>query len=300
MEPIIVVIVLFGLIIGSLTDLKKREVPNVVNYSLVVLGVGVNLLLSLIRNDYSYVLYSMIGLGVGYALAVLFFYTGMWGGGDAKALMGIGALLGVPLIFSNIMMTFSSSFFSFLVNTLIVGGFYGLAWGFFLAIIKRKLFVKEYKKIFSIDLVKKIRLGIRIFSIASILLVVFVHFVIKNVDYLYYELMGLSFVFIIFLTFYLWVFVKAIEKSCMIYDVPVEKLTEGDWVHKNVYVGKKLICGPKDLGISKEQIDELLRLKKLGKIKQITIKTGIPFVPSFLIAFILTMIYGNLLILLLR
>ncbi|GIU69536.1 MAG: hypothetical protein KatS3mg002_0772 [Candidatus Woesearchaeota archaeon] len=49
---------------------------------------------------------------------------------------------------------------------------------------------------------------------------------------------------------------------------------------------RKYITGPKDLGISKEQIE----LLKKSKIKKVLVKEGIPFIPAFLIAFILTMI----------
>ena len=97
--------------------------------------------------------------------------------------------------------------------------------------------------------------------------------------------------------FYMWFFVKTIEDCCMIKSVPVEKLTEGDWIVKNIVIDKKRICGPKDLGISKSQIKTLLRLKRKGKIRKILIKEGMPFVPSFLISYVVTLIFGNLVLL---
>ena len=74
--------------------------------------------------------------------------------------------------------------------------------------------------------------------------------------------------------------------------VEPEKLTEGDWIAKDIVVNGKRVAGPKDLGISKAQIKELLGLKKQKKIGKILIKEGIPFVPSFLAAFAVTMLYG--------
>ena len=71
------------------------------------------------------------------------------------------------------------------------------------------------------------------------------------------------------------------------------KLTEGDWIVNDVYVGRQYICGPKDLGIEKRQIRKLVEYYKKGKVKRILIKEGIPFVPSFLIAFIITFLFGN-------
>jgi len=49
MEIIIVTIVLIGLIIGSYTDLKTREVPDWLNFSLVAIGIGANLIFCLLR-----------------------------------------------------------------------------------------------------------------------------------------------------------------------------------------------------------------------------------------------------------
>ena len=89
------------------------------------------------------------------------------------------------------------------------------------------------------------------------------------------------------------IFVKAIEKSCMHKLVEPQRITEGDWIVKDVYVGKQYICGPKDLGISKNQIRKLIQFYKQKKIKKILIKEGIPFVPSFLIAFVVTLVFGN-------
>ena len=56
--------------------------------------------------------------------------------------------------------------------------------------------------------------------------------------------------------------------------------------------GKKVICSPKDLGISKAQIAELKKLK----IKSVVVKEGIPFVPSFLLSFLVTMYIGNIIL----
>ncbi|RLI48695.1 MAG: hypothetical protein DRP09_21205, partial [Candidatus Thorarchaeota archaeon] len=94
---------------------------------------------------------------------------------------------------------------------------------------------------------------------------------------------------------YVWIFIKAVEQSCMYKFVKPSQLTEGDWIAKDIVVGKKRIAGPKDLGIEKKQIHELIELYKQKKVNKVLIKQGIPFVPSFLIAFIVSIIYGNLL-----
>ena len=108
------------------------------------------------------------------------------------------------------------------------------------------------------------------------------------------RLMSLYLAIVLVLTFYLWIAVKAVESSCMLKYVKPQQLTEGDWIAKDVKVSGKYITGPKDLGIEKKKIRKLIELYKKGKVKKILIKEGIPFVPSFFIAYVITLAYGNL------
>ena len=95
--------------------------------------------------------------------------------------------------------------------------------------------------------------------------------------------------------FYLLVFVKAVENSCLLKWVEPRVLTVGDWIAKDVFVAGKRICGPKDLGVVKSQINKLIELKNKGKLSKVLLKTGIPFTPSFLLAFILLWLKINIL-----
>jgi hypothetical protein len=94
-------------------------------------------------------------------------------------------------------------------------------------------------------------------------------------------------------TFYLWIYIKVIEKVAMLKYVTPSELTEGDWIAKEVKVNGKLICGPRDLGIEKEQIAKLKQFYRKGKVKKVLVKYGIPFVPSFLLALIATLLGLN-------
>ncbi|MEK6962778.1 MAG: hypothetical protein AABX70_00005, partial [Nanoarchaeota archaeon] len=94
-----------------------------------------------------------------------------------------------------------------------------------------------------------------------------------------------SFVVLGLIGYYLVLAMKVLEKTCLIKELPVSKLTEGDWIFKDVRVQGKRICGPKDLGISFKQIAQL----KKWRVKQVWVKEGIPFVPSFFFAYILTL-----------
>ena len=112
----------------------------------------------------------------------------------------------------------------------------------------------------------------------------------------YTKLMVGSFGVLIIVSFYLWIFVKAIEKTSMLKFIKPTELVEGDWIAKDIIINKKKIAGPKDLGVSKKQIEKLVSLYKIKKIKKVLIKEGLPFLPSFLISYIVTLIWGNLIV----
>lgn len=272
---------LIVLLAGSITDLKTREVPDWVNYGLISSGIGLNLLFSIIYQTPSFIINSLIGLLIFFGIAYIMFYAGQWGGGDSKMIMGLGAMIGINVS------SFSSEFLSgFFINVLFAGALYGLLWSFYLAYKNRRKFKSEFKKVLSHSKTEKIKwiiLALTVFLIIS--------FFIVRTNYI--KILILSLAFLILTTFYLWVFVRAIEKSSMYKLVEPSKLTEGDWIVKDIVVNKEYITGPKDLGIEKGQINKLVALYKKKKVGKILIKEGIPFVPSFLIAFIITFWLGN-------
>ena len=92
------------------------------------------------------------------------------------------------------------------------------------------------------------------------------------------------------LTFYIWIAIKAVENACMLKYVKPQQLTEGDWIAKDIKIDGEYITGPKDLGIEKKKISKLIALYKKGKVKKILIKEGIPFVPVFLISFLIVVL----------
>ena len=278
---IIFTLSLIVLLVGSVTDLKTREVPDWVNYGLISAGIGLNLLFSAIYQTPSFIINSILGLIIFFGIAYLMFYTGQWGGGDSKMIMGLGAMIGINIAY------FSSEFlFGFLINVLFAGAIYGLLWSFYLAYKNRQKFRKEFKKVLSQKKSEKIKWVILALAVLSI-----ISFLIIKINYI--KILILSFAFLILTTFYLWAFVRAIEKSSMYKLIEPSKLTEGDWIVKDIYYNREYITGPKDLGIEKKQIRKLTELYSKKKLGKILIKEGIPFVPSFLIAFIITFFLGN-------
>src|SRR3989338_6467087 len=121
------VISFIALFIGSITDLKTREVPDWVNYGLVLTGLGLNLLFSIIYSNSSFIISSILGLSIFFGIAYIMFYAGQWGGGDSKMLMGLGAMIGFDVGDAS-----RQFLFGFFINALFVGAAYGLLWSFYL------------------------------------------------------------------------------------------------------------------------------------------------------------------------
>jgi hypothetical protein len=278
---ITIIIAFIALIVASLTDIKNREVPDYVSYILIFVALTSALLQTIIEWNYIPVAQSAMGMIIGLVIAYAMFYLGQWGGGDSKLMMGLGAVIGF-----NVFPIFGENNYWLLLmiaNIILLGAVYGLTWSIFLAVKNRKEFMKGMKSWFE----KREILIIR--RVLLIIIAVLLIIVLTLVPQEYKSVMILSLA-TLYVIFYIWLFVKVIEETCMIKDIPISKLTEGDWIYKNVYIGKKLITGPKDLGISREQIAQLKKYSAKGKIKTVTIKEGIPFIPVFLLAYIATIV----------
>jgi len=130
------------LLIASISDLRTREVYDWLNYGAVASGLGINLIFTLANFDYMFAFKSLLGFGVFFVIAYALFYTGQWGGGDSKILMGLGAMIGIDVSFKT--PQFLAWFF---INALVIGAIYGLFWSMFLVFKNRKKFSKEFKKI---------------------------------------------------------------------------------------------------------------------------------------------------------
>ena len=169
--------------------------------------------------------------------------------------------------------------FKFIALVLVVGGVYGLVWGIYIGMKHKKKFFERVEEKLYAPIMSRIKLLLIILALVGILYSFTLEFKLRMFMYLLILLM--------LVTFYLIVFIKIIEEVGMVKEVPPEKLTEGDWINKDIVVKNKLIAGPKDLGISKEQIEKLKKLK----IKKVEIKEGMPFVPAFLIAFVILIVF---------
>ena len=270
LDILLMVITFLVLFIGSYTDLKRREVPDWLNYGLIFAALGIRTIFSF---EYGWqVLFSgVLGFLICLAIAFLFYYSGQWGGGDSKLLMGMGAVIGVTLPLNNS----SLNLLWFMLSLLFLGSIFGILWMLVLAIRKRHLFWKNYQKYLKKR--KTLHLLLAITTIIFIVLTFFKPFIWPMIPFP-------------LLMFYLFSFVNIVEKNCFYKQVPPYYFTEGDWLAKDVVINKKNILTARTLEM--EDVWKLRFLESHNKLNEVTIKEGVPFVPSFLLGY-LALLFGS-------
>src|SRR3989344_1116475 len=108
---------LVALIAASYSDIKTREVPDWISYGLIASALGLRLIFSLASFEWIILLEGLAGFLLFVAFGYLMYYTGQWGGGDSKLIMGLGAVIGLNITLA-----------VFFINVLVAGGVYGVAW----------------------------------------------------------------------------------------------------------------------------------------------------------------------------
>ena len=88
----IISIALVWLIFASLQDIKTREVPDWISYSLIIIALAFYSIKSIVMKDFSFIIQSLFGSIFLFLLGNLMYYTRQWGGGDVKLLAALGAL----------------------------------------------------------------------------------------------------------------------------------------------------------------------------------------------------------------
>jgi Flp pilus assembly protein protease CpaA len=247
---------------ASVTDIKKREVPNWLSFSLIAFVLVYRALFSVINYDIMFFVYGLIGLGLFVALGYLFYYGRVFAGGDAKLLMPLGAVL--P--FSNNLSGNLTILGAFVLLMLVCGSLWGILFSIFQALRNGKKFAAEFKKQMAKN--KKFFYLSWIMALFSLVLLFF--------DSIFFMLTLIVLIFPL-----LFVYAKSVEESCMIKEISTKKLVEGDWLYNSVKIGGKTIK-PDWEGLSSKEVKFLRRYNK-----KVLVKDGIPFVPGFFFAFII-------------
>jgi Flp pilus assembly protein protease CpaA len=267
---LLIVVTLFALLVASYTDIKTREVPDWLNYGLMFAAFGIRLIFS-IPNGWNILISGLFGFAICWCLALLFYYSNQWGGGDSKLLMAMGAIIGITFPFDNSSWDLLLFFFSLLF----LGSVYGLIWMMVVAFQRRKIFAARFR----VRLAEQKTLHFILMGVSLLLLVGVFFFPL---------ILPLTILPLVF--FYLFSFVTVVEESCFLKNIDIEKLTPGDWLFEDVLCKNKILMQKKTLEL--EDIWNLKNAKFDGKIKKVLIKEGIPFVPGFLFAYVL-LIFGR-------
>jgi Flp pilus assembly protein protease CpaA len=275
----IIILCLVILIIAAYVDIRILEVPDWLNFAGIAAGFGIAIIFSLQQWHWWPIASSAIGFSIAFGIACLMFYTGQWGGGDAKLLMAMGALIGFELN----RLAFGTSF---LINLVLVGGTWGVVWSAGLAAINGKKFWKTFKALRH----HKPYAKLRIMTLVTAAVFIALSFAMATFQL---ELLGLAVA--TYTLCYLTIFVKSVELSTLHKWITPDKLTEGDWLVHSIKVGNKQVL-PGKLGLDKKQVKTVKQLYAQKKIKKVLVKYGAPFAPAFLLAFIATLAFGNIIL----
>ena len=280
-ELILLILAFIVTIVAVISDIKTTEVPDYANYFLIFSAVSLRVLYSLITKDWSFSLAILSSFPIIFILASIMYYLKQWGGGDAKLLISLSlALATYPSFLLNFfnprnIFVFPITIFT---NILIIGAVYSLIYAIIIAVKNRKKFVKPFVEV----LKNKFKLQISIFTIITLTATLLTFIGIPKMI-----------IFIIsaspMILFYIYIFIKTLEATCLIKRIPIGKLMEGDLILENIIYKNKVIH-KKYQELTRKQLEVI---KKMN-IENIKIKQGIIFTPAFLMSLIISLIFGNL------
>ncbi|MEK6856874.1 MAG: prepilin peptidase [Nanoarchaeota archaeon] len=282
-ELILLVLAFIITIIAVISDIKTTEVPDYANYFLIFSALLLRVLYSITTEEWGFTTAVLFSFPIIFILASIMYKTRQWGGGDAKLLISLSIALAT---YPSFLLEFFSPKLVFIfpitlfINILIIGAMYSLVYTILMAIKNNERFLNQFRRI--IRKTKKIQL-----TIFSIMVVIILFSFATEISKIFVIIISLSPIIL----FYVYIFMKTIEKVCLIKMIPVEKLIEGDLIIENVFHNKKIIHK-----INQELTKEQIKIIKKAGIEEVKIKQGVVFTPVFLLALIVSLIFGNLLL----
>jgi Flp pilus assembly protein protease CpaA len=244
-----------GIIVASLQDLKRREVDDWLNLFLIVFSVSFIFFRAYLEKDPTLISQLGFAIVILFILMNLFYYSHIFAGGDAKLLFSMTAFF----IGASFMVTLVNIGL-FVLFLMFAGAIYGICYS-------SVLYFKNFSKVNS-------SVNFQSFPVKLSFSAGFI-FILLSL----YNISFLAFAIFSFLFPLIYIFARSLEDVSMVKTVSGNKLCEGDWLVKDVKVGKKTIKADWD-GLSLEDI------KIMKHLRRVKIKEGLPFVPAFLIAFL--------------
>ena len=252
---------LVWLVFAIVSDLRTREIPNWLNFSLIIFALGIRFFDSLFNANWNFFMQGVFGFVVFFILANILYYGRFFAGGDAKLLMALGPIIPFNIDYVSNVNLFSVFLFLFFLS----GAIYGI-------IVLLLMSIKNFLKI-KRDFAKQIKNNKKIIIMSLVLSIILL------ISAYFYSLLAILAI-LIFISPYLVIYTKIVDNVCMVARVKTSQLTEGDWLYKDIKVGGKIMKAKWE-GLSKKEI-KILK----NKYKFVLIKRGIEFSPVFLISFL--------------
>lgn len=254
---------LIGIMVAVFQDLKRREIDDWLNLLLIFTSFSFIIFKAIIEENPSLVYQLGFLVVIMFSFMNLFYYGRVFAGGDAKLLFALTALF-IGTTFVETLVNAGS----FLLFLMIAGSVYGLTYSLVIYFRNFGRVNKSIKKEFRKELVLIFKAGLVFF--------------ILGFFNIYFFLFGIF----TFLFPLLYIFTKGLENVLMIKVIKGKDLREGDWLFKDVKVGRKIVKANWD-GVS---VSDIKLMKDLRFVK---IRQGMAFAPSFLIAFLIYVFLQN-------
>lgn len=264
-----------GSALAGYVDLRTTEIPDEIPVAMALFAFlwgG----LAYITSGSTVLLQSLLVGGAFFGLGFLMYYTGQWGGGDAKLLAAVGMLVPAAPVFAvNTLFPFA---LSFLLNVFLIGAVYIVLYSILISLPNTSV---------TRAFVRDVRGGWKQIGFFGVALVAAVLVAVRMAGTTHQQtLLALSLVPGGLGLFVLWRFLRIVERVGFQKRISVRKLRVGDMIGEDVpelKLSKRLLRG-----LTEQEVRAIRRHRR-----EVTIREGVRFGPVFTIALLFTLFFGD-------